>query len=322
MVKYLIILLDDTSVSFCHYDNSFKERNLIPIEKLKEGILFAMKENLSIQYVLPNYSLPKEYIELMECIDNVKIVPSEIKTLNETDIVVLNNWESNYPFERDRTYVLRITKEDLKKNQEEIKNSLKDIYRLNIVITNINNFYNSDFEDYKTILDSFSEEIKSLMRSKNNISQLNILTDRLTLDSMNNCNAGYENITLAPDGKFYICPAFYHTNKCESIFKKDDFCIGDLKKGVDIKNPQLYKIDYAPLCRNCDAYQCKRCIWLNVNSTCEINTPSHEQCVIAHLERNASRTLLNDIRNYGEFIPDKEIKEIDYLDPFDVKNEW
>ena len=89
----------------------------------------------------------------MECIDNVKIVPSEIKTLNETDIVVLNNWESNYPFERDRTYVLRITKEDLKKNQEEIKNSLKDIYRLNIVITNINNFYNSDFEDYKTILD-------------------------------------------------------------------------------------------------------------------------------------------------------------------------
>jgi hypothetical protein len=53
-----------------------------------------------------------------------------------------------------------------------------------------------------------------------------------------------------------------------------------------------------------------------------VNTPSHEQCVVAHLERNTSRELLENIRKHGMFMPDIEIKEIDYLDPFDKREEW
>ena len=57
--------------------------------------------------------------------------------------------------------------------------------------------------------------------------------------------------------------------------------------------------------------------------TLEVNTPSHEQCVLAHMERNASRELLQNIRKHGTFLPEqKEIKEIDYLDPFDKKDTW
>ena len=81
-------------------------------------------------------------------------------------------------------------------------------------------------------------------------------------------------------------------------------------------------MSYAPICRNCDAYQCKRCVWLNRKTTYELNTPSHEQCVVSHLERNESRELLANIRKNGIFLPDKEIKEISYLDPFDVRKEW
>ena len=88
--------------------------------------------------------------------------------------------------------------------------------------------------------------------------------------------------------------------------------IGDLEHGLDIKNKQLYQLDHAPICRHCDAWQCKRCIWLNRKMTLEVNTPSHEQCVLAHLERNASRELLQNIRKYGTFLPEQEeIKEID-----------
>ena len=44
---------------------------------------------------------------------------------------------------------------------------------------------------------------------------------------------------------------------------------------------------------------------------------------MAHLERNASRELLNSIRQHGTFLPDQEeIQEITYLDPFDVRKEW
>ena len=132
---------------------------------------------------------------------------------------------------------------------------------------------------------------------------------------MNNCNAGEKSITLAPNGKFYTCPAFYYDNIDESI--------GDVESGLNIKNQKLYKIECAPICRRCDAFQCKRCIWLNRTNTFEVNTPSHEQCVVAHLERNASRKLLQNIRKHGIFLPEQEeIKEIDYLDPFEKRELW
>ena len=96
-----------------------------------------------------------------------------------------------------------------------------------------------------------------------------------------------------------------------------------MEEGLDIKNPQLYKLDHAPICRNCDAYQCKRCVWLNRKTTLEVNTPSHEQCVVAHLERNASSKLLNNIRLHGSFLTEQEeIKEIDYIDPYEKREEW
>ena len=59
MMQYIIILLDDTSVSFCHYANSQQKRHLMPLTTLKTGITYAMKENLNIQFVYPSYELPK-----------------------------------------------------------------------------------------------------------------------------------------------------------------------------------------------------------------------------------------------------------------------
>ena len=75
MLQYLVILLDDISAAYCHADNPLKDRRLISIETLKKGILFGMKQNLMIQYVFPDYILPKEYAPVIESIDNVKVIP-------------------------------------------------------------------------------------------------------------------------------------------------------------------------------------------------------------------------------------------------------
>ena len=99
--------------------------------------------------------------------------------------------------------------------------------------------------------------------------------------------------------------------------------MGNLIDGLDIKNPQLYRLDHAPICRHCDAYQCKRCVWLNRMMTYEVNTPSHEQCVVAHLERNAAAQLLASIRKYGEFLPEKgNLEVVESLDPFEKASKW
>lgn len=314
MIQYIVILLDDTSTSFCHYTNEKADRRLIPLQTLKDGICYAMKENLNIQFVYPNYKLPKEYLAAIDSIDHTDIYPAEMS--DNADVVVFDSLiaSKDYVFKEEVAYLIRTDKVSLFNEYKIIGEILDKVTRLNIVITDIETFTEDDFMAYKSLLSNLAERVEQIYVSGKS-PQLNLLTDRIMLEKMNNCGAGDTSVTLAPDGKFYVCPAFY--------LSADGYTIGDMVNGLEIKNSQLYRLDHAPLCRRCDAWQCKRCIWMNRKTTLEVNTPSHEQCVVAHLERNASRKLLIDIRKHGKFMSGSEdIKEIDYLDPFDVKEEW
>lgn len=345
MLQYLVILLDDTSVAYCHADNPLKERNLMSLETLKKGILFGMKQNLMIQYVFPNYTLPKEYAEVIESIDNVKIYPMGCKPVTgiedggEADVAVANvaffvskKEMDNASFSETekatmKNLVLRLTFSEMLAKKDEISKLFASGARINLCITDVEKFTDEQIETYKQVLNEWNTALLDLYKQGQS-PQFNLLTDRMMLDKMHNCEAGVSNITLAPNGKFYLCPAFYYDeqtkvdNQLNHHQPTSDNSVGDLEKGLNIPNPQLLQLDHAPLCRNCDAYQCRRCIWLNRKLTWDLNTPSRQQCVMAHIERNASRDLLNDICKIGEFMPEIDIKEISYLDPFEVRKEF
>lgn len=312
-LQYLVILLDDTSVAYCHADNPLKERNLMPIETLKKAILFGMKQNLMIQYVYPEYELPAEYDETIESIDNLKI-GRDVKVTNEVPTAVDCD-----------NIVLRIKIKDLIAKQYDIAALLPNVKRMNICLTDIETFKDEQIDEYKKAMNTLGAVLTSLYKEQKH-PQLNIITDRLTLKEMHNCEAGIGNITIAPNGKFYLCPAFYYdektgvSNKMNHKTKDALRSVGDIENGLCIPNKQLLELDHAPLCRNCDAYHCNRCIWLNQKLTWDNNTPSHQQCVIAHLERNAARDISAKLSEAGYSLP--EIKEINYIDPFDVKEEW
>ena len=312
--QYIVILLDDTSVSYCHADNPLKEKRLIPLEVLREAILFSMKQNLMIQFVYPEYELPKEYNNLIETIDHIKI---------GKDVLVYDSVPTNV--ER-KNVVLRLTIADFLAKQYDIALLLPKVTRLNISITDIENFKDELIEDYKAALGMLNSVLLNIYKDGNQ-PEINILTDRLRLNEMHNCEAGVENITLAPNGKFYLCPAFYYdeqmgvSTRMNHKTKDASRSVGDLEVGINIPNKQLLELERAPLCRICDAYHCNRCIWLNQKLTWDNNTPSRQQCVMAHIERNASRDLSNKLKDAG-FVLENEIKEINYLDPFDVKEDF
>lgn len=327
MLQHLIILLDDTSISFCYHKNKRAEKRLIPLSILKDGIIFGMKENLQIHFVLPEYDLPAEYWIEMRSIDSSLIVSANStfdkylcnNTLSqESRVIVFNDFEmyKRAQLTINQIVVLRLTKEELFLNVRHIGTSLNKLARLNLVVTNIDSFSEKDFEEYNKCLFFLSETLQCLY-CKGLMPQLNVLTDRIMLKQMNNCNAGIHSITLAPDGCFYICPAFYQDENRDSSC--NNLNVGTLNKGLMIENQFLYELKYSPLCRICDSYHCKRCIWLNFKTTNEVNTPSHEQCIVSHLERNASRELLQNIRKrFPDFMFDSEIKHIDYLEPLDL----
>lgn len=312
MLKYLIIQLDDASTSFCHYSNSCSRSRLIDADILEDALIWSMKEALTVQFVYPDLELPQKYKELISGIDHADIVPStccDRELLENADVVIFNSWNDvgSFKFKDGQSCVIRTLFSELISHAEILCSVIPFVSRLNITVTDIENFGSASEPVYATLLKEMSGEICDGYKKGHNV-QVNILTDRMMLKSMNNCGAGDESITLAPDGKFYICPGFYADGSMS---------VGDIVTGLDIKNKQLYQLDHAPICRICDAWQCKRCVWQNKKLTLEVNTPGREQCVMSHIERNAARKLMERLRENGIIISDNIIPEIDYLDPFD-----
>lgn len=192
-------------------------------------------------------------------------------------------------------------------NYKEIGDILPKVKRLNICFIDVHNFTEDDETQYEYALNYLAKKIEGLYIADNPV-QLNLITDRIMLKAMNNCNAGIESITLASNGNFYIFLAFY--------FSKDKAC-GNIKDGVNIPNQRLSAIENAPICGLCDSFQCRRCVYQNKSLTNEVNAPSHQQCVMSHIERCVSKNLLDSVRRYGPYASDVRIPYLHYKDPFD-----
>ena len=198
MIQYLIILLDDMSVSYCHCDNPYNERRLISIDNLKAGIFYAMKENLMIQFVYPDYELPQKYIDVIDSIDHHDIKPVGC---GEADVYVIDDIKKE--FNPQDVMILRATKRQLFGNSELISDLLKIVQRLNVVITDLETMTDDCLEQYNVLLDKLAVVVKEEYL-KGRAPQINLLTDRMMIDQPNHCNAGVENITIAPNGNFYL----------------------------------------------------------------------------------------------------------------------
>lgn len=302
-----MVILDDSSISYCYYSNSENVR-LVDIEILKRTIKYAMLNNMTIHYIYPKYELPKEYNELIDSYAGIKI--KSLNSSTSADIRVVNDFDFDLQNITEKsTLVLRISLDSLIENKDRLVELSKRVKRLNVILLDVTKFKQEDFLKYEKVLNYLSDKLDV------HSGELNLLHDRIFLDKMNNCNPGVDSICIAPDGRFYLCPAFYYSGKQGSV--------GDLENGISIKNIQLLSLENAPICRHCDAYQCKRCVWLNRLTTLELNTPSHEQCVVSHIERNSSIKFLEKAKLNGcEEFKNRSIEPINYLDPFENKQNW
>jgi len=309
MLQYLFVILDTSADSFCFYKNSTKKSELIDLQLLKDVIFFSQKENLSVNFLTGSHKLPEEYLKVMDTINHI-VISREAISMNGNHIQIADyNERASMMLQRNESpnLILRVEKKHLP-NLSKIVDSITILRRLSIVLLDMDTYTVSDLDEYKIQLNKIKDSYLINLHQNHEI-ELNILSDRLALTSMNNCDAGDKHITFAPNGKFYICPGFYCDDENDSV--------GDLATGLNIRNQQLYKLEFAPICRNCDAFQCKRCIYLNRKTTLEVNTPSHEQCVVSHLERNSSEELLDAVKILIPQLSTQSIDKIDYLDPFE-----
>lgn len=314
MLKYLIILLESSSPSFCHYSvNNSGEKRLMSLSHLQKAVRFAMLENLNVQFVWPEYMLDDDYLRVIDSVDHINIASARLT--HQADVIVSDSFDTLSSIEPFQNVIIRCKLMELVANFENIIELQDNSAHISVVFSDLPSWTKADLGEYKKILSKISDRIaERFLNGKR--PQLSLLTDRLFLRKMNNCSAGVESLTIGPDGYFYVCPAFYY-------FNHPDSKLGSLDDTLVIHNSQLYQIDHAPICSNCDAWHCHRCIWLNKYLTREVNTPGKIQCEVAHLEREASRQLKDKLASKNfDVSAFSDIPELSYIDPFENRKLW
>lgn len=158
MLKYLIIQLDDSSVSFCHYENDRKKPNLMTLGVLKNAIFWSMKENLTPQFLYPDYEIPSEFKEEIAKTFHADIVSStceDTELRENADVVVFDSFAelNQYPFNTGQSYVFRTTLQELFDNSVMLNTILTKVNRINIVITDLTSLTKEKEHKYSEFLE-------------------------------------------------------------------------------------------------------------------------------------------------------------------------
>lgn len=320
--KILNILLSGDSPSICNYEIPVgvngKNDRMLPLDILEKFLSAAKSENYYVNFIYPNHEIDGAYRSLF---DDAKFQVTKpymgerlISGFHDGEVFVFKVGQPISEGFSCVNVILHLVKNQLPSLRDYAEKLFSHrILRINLVIDDLSLWKETDFALYEDVLLEINHVIIDSFKKSQRIS-LNVLTDRLMLSKMNNCNAGLEHITLGPDGKFYLCPAFYY---------RDHPLAQDVLKLPDELN-NLLKLENAPICIKCDAYQCKRCYLYNLDHTEELNVPGEKQCVASHIEREVSGKLQRRFVDEGLMpYPNKNlIVELDYRDPLEIAKVW
>jgi len=317
-VRRLVVLLDAAAPSFCYYRPAGpapRGTQMMSPDTLARALGYAEAHGLSVTVLYGDHALEPEHQRLLAQAPHAAVVPHgrPAEAACGAAVVVLDAAETPLPdggqAPAGGNLILRVAKAQLGELSELVTRLLGRCERLNLCLVGVDQWSDSDMDGYEEALGGIAEHMVAEYQ-RGHAAELNVLTDRLLLTGMNNCDAGVTHVTLAPDGGFYLCPGFYYEGKAEAV--------GNLEEGLQIRNPRLLRVDHAPICSRCDAYHCKRCVYLNRRTTAELNTPSRQQCVVAHIEREASRRLLERLRPIPGLATLPAIPSVSHRDPFVV----
>ena len=307
--KTMLFLLGDDFVSFCSYENKNNQGKLMDKEQIEEGLKFAGYHFYQPVFL---HSLSEESdlkLNIYDTYDITHIRPAiqyekfHLEEENSIPVFTLDTIECNVGLKENVIFTIEQNK--IVMLSDAVSKLLKKYARVNVKITKKNGQF--DFKEYKKQLRDIMNQIVDIYRADGIFKEVNVITDLLFSKKHETCGAGDTLLSYAPNGKFYICPAFYAEGKQD---------VGNIKQGIDIKNKHLYSQDYAPLCRNCDAYQCENCIFTNKQTTLEVNVSPDFQCIKSHIERDISCELLSLLGNEIEF--SNKIEKTEYIDPYSV----
>ncbi len=302
--KYLQIMTSDQIIPHCNYRNWHNKNNKMDDAIFEKSIKFAKENGFVVVFFeeFENKRIAAKNLSGINVVDG-----NSTKYIEGNNLYIFDNFV-NDNMENVQNLILRIHAENISNIYNYIQKLTNKSTRINLQLESIERWTDIELQIYESQLSQLSDLVFESYKNNNPI-EINVLTDIMELESINECGAGISSFAVAPNGKIYLCPAFYFENPENSI--------GSIDEGISIINSHMLYAENSPICSKCDAFHCNRCKFLNKKRTNEINTPSKMQCIISHIERNKSRELQLRLKEWGFNDFKNFIKEIDYLDPLD-----
>lgn len=318
-LTHVLVMLEDGAVSFCHYENplfySSSKPRWMADDLLRSIVRYAERSEIALTFLLGKTRAPLRIERLMNRIPHSKIVPMALRNAYPEAIFVLDSEDGAVSNQLDldfsRNVILRLSRRDIGRCSEFCTTLAGRCGRLSVHMRDIEYFTRSDLAVYADELSNLALAMRKLYVGGHRV-EINVLTDRMMLHEMRNCDAGVTHVSVAPNGECHICPAF--VNNWPPIGRFDGV------SGLLVQRIAGIEYERAPLCTRCDAFHCKRCVYLNRTLTEEFNVPSEQQCALAHIEREASRLLLKALGSVEPFRRMPRIAELNYRDPIELLN--
>ena len=278
------------------------------------ALQYARENFLQPIFVHPQHELKMVDHLIWEGYDVEHIIPGEFLELAHEKgfkkILPVYNTESlEKTYQHTDNCIVQIEQSEISKLSALIIHLFENTERINLNVTNLDGAF--DEKLYQDQLDKIKDYLVENLRSPHTLKELNVLTDLCFLSDHDNCGAGNKSFAVGPDCNLYVCAGFYK--------KGGEFSIGNVRDGITRANSErLYAQSAHPICRDCDAYQCVNCVYLNHNATNEVNVSPSYQCRKAHIERRISSDLLKELQEdplYSSLVENRKIEVQDYLDP-------
>ena len=290
----MYIMLESDAISFCHYEKPVRKGRHISSRILEETVAFAERNGMEPFFLTGDRRAPRHIERILDRITHTKIFPLKLRDVYSDGIVVVDRDDygliERSAMKAAEKFILRSGRNHLG-ILGSLVDKLIDYAPVDVVLSELALFTKSDFSTYAIQLDTIKDNLIGFFKNGMH-HEVPVLTDRLHLDTMSNCNAGSDHCTVSPDGNIHLCPGFFHTFP--------EYTTGTITQDTFNPLPELLSLERAPLCSSCTTYHCRRCFYLNLLLTGEINTPSQQQCVTSNLERMCSFYLRDEILHYQE----------------------
>ncbi len=306
-IRSLIVLLDFRAPSFCYYEFGTLP-GCMSLDLFRRAVTLAQENDLALQLVCGSDGLPSAFRDVLGDIVAAAYIPAAAAhsaALGDVVFLEANDVTSTVDLGESQLAIVHITPQYFPILSDRLSHLIDRIPRVNVMIREIAGVRDENIDVYFRELLNVGAHVKQLSGKGQN-KEVSSLTDRILMSNPTECGAGSDHVTLSPNGKLYLCPGFA---------VRDEQSLGGLDEFARLSVPDVVRRDKAPVCLGCDAYQCKRCIYINQLMTKELNTPPWQKCVISYTEREASRRLLQELQGMGLLTDLPPIHALSYEDP-------